>query len=184
MNFDFSQADLELKDAVRFLKEEFLHISTGRANPSLLDGVMVESYGSKQPIKNIASIGLEDARTMKITPWDRSQMQAIERALHDSQLPFSVSVSDSGVRVNIPQLTEESKKSLVKLAKEKLEDARVRVRNTRQDTMKDIEAAEKNGDFAEDQKNRYKDELQKKVDTTNNELQGLFESKEADIMKV
>lgn len=184
MSFNFTHTEQGLQDAVRFLKEEFLHISTGRANPSLLDGVVVESYGTKQPIKNIASISLEDARTMKITPWDRSQVQAIERALHDSQLPFSVSVSDGGVRVNIPQLTEESKRTLVKLAKEKLEEARVRVRNVRQEAVKEIEAGEKNGDFAEDQKNRYKDELQKKVDATNNQLQELFESKEADIMKV
>ena len=184
MSFNFSQTELDLQDALRFLKEEFLHISTGRANPSLLDGVVVESYGSKQPIKNIASIGLEDSRTMKIAPWDKSQMQAIERALHDSQLPFSVSVDDSGVRVHIPQLTEESKRSLIKLVKEKLEEARVRVRNARQETVKHIELAEKNGDFAEDDKNRYKDELQKKVDSTNQQLQTLFDTKEADIMKV
>ena len=184
MNFDFTQAEQGLQDALRFLKEEFLQISTGRANPSLLDGVLVDSYGSKQPIKNIASIGLEDARTMKISPWDKGQIQDIEHALHDSQLPFSISVDDTGIRVNIPQLTEESKKSLIKLLKEKLEAARIRVRNTRQETVKEIEAGEKNGDFAEDDKNRYKDELQKKVDSLNSQLQELFETKEADIMKV
>ena len=184
MSFNFSQTDQLLQAAVDFLKEEFLQISTGRANPSLLDAVFVESYGSRQPIKNIASISLEDARTMRISPWDKSQVQAIERAIHESQLPFSVSVDDSGIRVNIPQLTEESKTSLVKVVKEKLEDARVKVRNIRQDAMKSVEAAEKAGEFAEDQKNRYKDELQEKIDSTNAQLQKLFSSKEADIMKV
>lgn len=180
MNFDFSKAQSALNQAIEYLKQEYLQVSTGRANPNLLDGVMVESYGTRQPIKNIASITLEDARTMKITPWDKNQIQDIEKAIHESHLPFSVSVADSGVRVNIPQLTEESKKSLVKLVKEKLEDARVKVRNVRQETIKDIEQFES----SDDEKKRYKDTLQKHVDDANKNLEEVFEKKEADIMKV
>lgn len=184
MNFDFTKAKQAFSDAEAYLKKEYQQISTGRANPALLDSIMVDSYGSKQPIRNIASINLEDARTLKISPWDKGQMSAIEKALHDSGLPFSVSVDDSGVRVNIPQLTEESKKSLVKLVKEKLEEARVKVRTIRHDTMKAIDDAESRGDFAEDDKNRYKDELQKMVDASNDLLESSFTQKEKDIMSV
>jgi ribosome recycling factor len=184
MNFDFTQAKNAFQDAEAHLKQEYLQISTGRANPALLDSIMVSSYGSLQPIKNIASINLEDARTMKVTPWDRNQIKDIEKAITDSGLPFSLSVNDGGVRVHVPQMTEESKKTIIKIVKEKLEEARVRVRNVRHDTLKDIDTGEERGDFAEDAKNRYKDDLQKMVDTSNKNLEELFNKKEADIMSV
>lgn len=184
MNFDFSQAEQGFNNAVTYLKEEYLQISTGRANPGLLDGVFINSYGTRQPIKNIASISLEDARTLRIAPWDKTQIQDIEKAIHDSHIPFSVSVDEAGVRVNIPQLTQESKLSLIKLLKEKLEDARVKIRNVRQETVKRIDEAEKAGEFAEDAKKRFKEDLQKKVDQANTDLETLFEKKEADVMKV
>ena len=184
MNFDFTPTQQAFDDTLAYLKQEYLQISTGRANPGLLDGVMVDSYGSLQPIKNIASITLEDARTMKITPWDKGQVQDIERALHDSQLPFSVSVDDTGVRINIPQLTEESKLKIVKIVKEKLEDARIKVRNIRQDAIKQIDAQHKEGNFGDDMQKDFKADLQKKVDLANKQLEELFSSKEVDIMKV
>jgi ribosome recycling factor len=184
MNFDFSKTKQDLNNIFEYLKQEYLQISTGRANPTLLDGVYVESYGTKQPVKNIASINLEDARTLRIVPWDKNQIQDIEKAIHDSQLPFSVSVDDAGVRLNIPQLTQESKQSLVKLIKQKLEDARVKVRNVRHETNRAIEDAEKAGDFAEDARKRFKEELQKIVDEANKNLEELYDKKENDINKV
>ncbi len=184
MNFDFTPTQEAFSDTENYLQQEYLQISTGRANPALLDAIMIDSYGSMQPIKNVASINLEDARTMKVSPWDKGQIQDIERALHDSGLPFSISADDTGVRVNIPQLTEESKKSLLKLLKEKLEDARIKVRNIRHDAIKAIEAGEAEGNYAEDDKNRYKDELQKMVDTSNKNLEDIFANKEKDVMSV
>ncbi|MCI5050808.1 MAG: ribosome recycling factor [Candidatus Pacebacteria bacterium] len=182
--FDFTKAKEGFSDAENFLKQEYLQISTGRANPALLDGVNVESYGSFQPIKNIASINLEDARTMKVSPWDKGQIKDIEKAIVDSNLPFSLSVDDSGVRVHIPQMTEESKTKILRLVKDKLEDARIRVRNVRQDVMKLIDAGESNGDYSEDAKNNYKDDLQKMVDTANKNLEDIYANKEKDIMSV
>lgn len=184
MSFNFLPIDQEFQDAIAYLKQEYLQISTGRANPSLLDSLYIESYGSRQPIKNIASITVEDARSMKVSPWDRSHIQKIEKAIHESGMPFSLASDESGVRVHIPQLTEETRKSLVKILKDKLEDSRIKIRGIRQETIKQIDEAEKAGEFAEDAKNRYKDELQKKVDTTNDQLQSLFEAKEIDVMKV
>ena len=182
--FDFTSFDDAFKDASEYLKQEYLQISTGRANPALLDSVMVDSYGSLQPIKNIASINLDDARTMNIAPWDKGQIQDIEKALHASNLPFSVAPHDTGVRVTIPQLTEENKQSLVKLLKEKMEAARIKVRNVRQDALKAIDAGESNGDYAEDDKNRCKDELQKKVDNANKMIEEVFAAKENDLMSI
>ncbi len=184
MNFDFTQTVEAFSDAEAHLKQEYLQISTGRANPALLDSLTIDSYGSVQPIKNVASINIEDARSMKITPWDKSHVQLIEKSLHDSGLPFSVSVDDSGVRVNIPQLTEESKQGIIKLLKEKLENARVKVRNIRQDAMKGIEQGEENGDYAEDARKRAEENLQKMVDDSNKNLEELFKHKEESVMSV
>lgn len=184
MNYDFTQIKEAFADTEAYLKQEYLQISTGRANPSLLDSLNIDSYGSIQPIKNVASISLEDARTMKITPWDKSHVQLIEKSLHDSHLPFSVSVDDTGVRVHIPQLTEESKTGIIKLLKEKFENARVKIRNIRQDSIKGIEAGEKNGDYPEDATHGYKEELQKMVDISNKNLEEIFNKKEESVMSV
>ena len=182
--FDFSKAKEQFSEAAEHLKNEYMQISTGRANPALLDSVKVDSYGTLQPIRNIASINTDDARTLRITPWDKSQLKGIEKAIIDSKLPFSISVGDTSVIINIPQLTEEGKKSLVKLIKEKLESARVHIRSIRQETLKAIDEAEARGDFAEDDKKRFKDELQKMVDKANEELETIFKEKEKDIMSV
>lgn len=184
MNFDFKKATEGFSDAENHLKQEYLQISTGRANPALLDGINVESYGSFQPIKNIASITLEDARTMLVAPWDKGQIKDIEKAITDSNLPFSLSIGDTGVRVHIPQMTGESRIKILKLVKQKQEDARVRVRNVRQDTMKAIELGESNGDYSKDAENNFKEELQKKVDAANKAIEVLYEKKEKDIMSV
>lgn len=184
MNFDFTPSKGALERVQDHLKQEYLQISTGRANPALLDGINVESYGSFQPIKNIASINLEDARSMRVSPWDKSQIKAIEKAISDSDLPFSLSTDDSGIRVHIPQMTEESKKNILKIVKEKLEEARVKVRNIRHEAMGEIDQGEKEGNYAEDEKNRFKDQLQKMIDTANTELESIYSKKEKDIMSV
>jgi ribosome recycling factor len=182
--YNFTELKSELTKIEEWLKTGYSQISTGRANPALLDGVSVESYGTYQPIKNIASIATEDVRTMMITPWDKGVVKDIERALAASGLPLSVSSDGVGIRVSIPQLTTENKSSLVKLCKEKLEDARVSVRLERQKIDKDIDAREKAGDYAEDAKKRSKDELQKLIDTTNKNLEAIFTDKEKAIMTV
>jgi ribosome recycling factor len=184
MNYDLTLAKEAFVDAEAYLKQEYLQISTGRANPALLDGLSIDSYGSQQPIKNVASITIEDARSMKITPWDKNHIASIEKSIYDSKLPFSVSVDDTGVRVNIPQLTEESKREIVKMLKEKLENARVKVRNIRQDTMKEIEQGEKDGLYAEDARKRSEEELQKLVDASNKNLEDIFKAKEESVMSV
>ena len=180
MSYNFTQSNEELAAVTEWLRKDYLQISTGRANPALLDGVNVDSYGSQQPIKNIASITIEEARTLRIVPWDKGQIKDIEKAILESNLPFSVATDGEGLRASIPQFTEENKKSVVKLLKEKLEEARVRVRQIRQKVDKDIDA----GDFSDDEKHGFKDTFQKTVDATNKDLESVFDAKEADVMSV
>ncbi len=180
MAYNFSPLKQSFSEIEEWLKKEFSQISTGRANPALLDSVSVESYGSYQPVKNIASITVEEARTLRITPWDKSVIKAIETAIRDSGLPLSITSDGTGIRASVPQLTAESKLVLVKLCKEKLEEARVKVRLERQSTDKDIAEVEK----AEDDAFRAKEDLQKLVEEINSNLETLFLKKETDITSV
>lgn len=180
MSFDFSSLKTELENANEWLRKEFAGISTGRANPALLDGVLVEVYGVPQPIKNVASIGTEDARTLRISPWDKNVIKEIEKAITTSSLPFSVAVDANGLRATLPQLTTENKQAIVKIIKQKLEDARITVRQARQKTEKDIEAAK----LPKDDEFRAKNDMQKHIDEANKNLEDLFQKKEADLMAV
>lgn len=182
--YNFSDAKLEFKKIIDWLGVQYSQISTGRANPALLDSIVIEAYGAISPIKNIASVVTEDVRTLRIAPWDKSLVKDIERAIASSGLPLSTVPDSEGIRVMIPQLTTENKSSLVKLCKERLEDARVSVRLERQKIDRDIDEREKAGDYAEDAKKRSKEELQKLIDTTNSELESIFKKKEVDIMTV
>jgi ribosome recycling factor len=184
MAYNFTQTKEEFSKIEEWLKSQYTQISTGRANPALVDSVMVESYGSFSPIKNIASITVEEARVLRISPWDKGIVKDIERAIRESGLPLSVVADGNGLRASIPQLTEESKKTVVKLVKEKLEEARVSVRMERQRVDKEIDATEKEGNFSEDDKFRAKDDMQKMVDDINGRLESLFQKKEEDIMTV
>jgi ribosome recycling factor len=184
MAYTFTQTKEEFSKIEEWLKTQYTQISTGRANPALVDSVMVESYGTFQPIKSMASITVEEARVLRISPWDKNVVKDIERAIRDSGLPLSVVADGNGLRASIPQLTEESKRTVVKLVKEKLEEARVSVRLERQRVEKDIDATEKEGNFSEDDKFRAKEDLQKMVNDINGRLEDTFNKKESDIMTV
>ncbi len=179
--------DAELKkrfsDIVEWLEKEFSTIRTGQATPTLLDSVRVESYGSFLPLNQVGSVGVEDARTLRISPWDASQVKAVEKAIGDADLGLSVVTDSSGVRVIFPELTGERRQQLVKLAKSKLEDARVSVKAVRDDAMKAIDAAEKAGEMSQDDKFTQKEEVQKVVDQTNRTLEARFAENEGEIAR-
>ncbi len=168
----------EAKQAEEWLTKEYSQIHTGRASPALLDGVQVESYGAFQPLKNIASISIEDAKTLRVSPWDKSQIKDIERALHGANLGFSIAADDMGARVIIPALTTETRNQLVKIAKERLEDARITVRKARELMLNTL----KEQDLPEDTFRGAKDDLQKLVDGANTTLEALLARKEGDIL--
>ena len=179
--YDFSVFEQKIDDAREWLREEYKGVRTGRATPTLLDGIQVESYGTRMPLNQVANVGTEDARTLRVSVWDASQTKVVEKAITDANLGVGVSADEKGVRVTFPELTVERRATLVKLAKEKLEDARKRVRGAREEAWSDIQAKERDGEMSEDEKFRAKDELQKHIDTANEALETLFTKKQEEI---
>lgn len=177
---DIKAKTLETKE---WLQKEYASIRTGQASPALLDSVKVESYGSLMSLNQVGSIGIEDARTLRISPWDNSQVTAIEKAIRDADLGVSIVTDSAGLRAIFPELTIERREQLLKLAKSKLEDARIAVRALRDEAMKSIEKAEKSNEISEDEKFTQKDFIQTVIDTTNRELEQLFTSKEHELKK-
>lgn len=182
MQYNFSQFKTELKKIQDFLGKEYSQLNIGRASPMVLDSVSVESYGSHVSLKNVASISIEDPKTLRIAPWDKSQIKEIEKAVIASNLGLSVVTDDLGIRVIFPQLTTETREKLVKVSKEKLEEARITVRRERERVWKDVEIKEKEGKLTEDEKFRAKEELQKIIDETNKNLEASFEKKQKEVM--
>lgn len=178
MNDDFTK---RLAGVVDWLSKEYTSIRTGQAAPGLLDGIKVEQYGAQMPINQVGSVGIEDARTLRVSPWDAGMIQTIERAIADADLGVSVATDSAGLRVIFPELTSERRAQLLKLAKSKLEDARVSVRAARDEAIKDIEAQQKAGDISEDEKFSKKEAIQKLVDATNEKLESTYETKEKEI---
>lgn len=179
--FNFSELKENVKGVEEWLSKEFSVIRTGKATISILDFVQVEVYGSKMAIKELASITVEDAKTVRIEPWDMSVGKNIEKAINLSNLGLSVAPSEKGLRIIFPNLTSERREQFVKVVKGKLEEARVSLRGLRDKTWKTIEDKEKAGGMGEDDKFRLKEEMQKIIDDTSRKLEELAERKEADI---
>lgn len=182
MAYDFSHVQKQKESITEWLKAEYRSIQTGRATPQVLDLVHIEMYGSRTPVAHVGSITIEDPRTIRVAPWDKTIVGAIEKAINEADLGLSVSSDSDGLRVHFPALTTETRTKLVKLLKERLEEARVRVRSIREDTNKDIDAREKNSEYGEDEKRKYREDTQKYVDGTNAELEELFQKKEKEVM--
>jgi ribosome recycling factor len=182
MQYNFTKLKTDLAGIEGWLQKELGSIRTNRANPSILDGVFVESYGAAMALNQVAGITNEDPRTIRITPWDQNLIKSIEKSITVANLGVSVSVDEKGVRVAFPPLTGERRTEIVKTAKEKLEQARIQVRKHRDECVNDIEAKEKLGGMSEDEKFRFKLEAQKMVDDANKKLQTMMESKEKEIL--
>lgn len=182
MQYNFSNFRVEISRVVEFLSKEYSELNVGRASPMVLDRISVESYGSKVPLKNIASVSIEDPKTLRIGPWDKNQIKEIEKAIISSNLGLSVATDDIGIRVIFPQLTTETRKNLVKVLKEKLEEQRITVRKERERIWDDVQKLEKEGKMTEDEKFKAKEDLQKIVDDTNKSLENIFERKEKEVM--
>ena len=182
MQYNFSNFKAEIKKIEEFLSKEYSQLNIGRASPMVLDGINVESYGSFVPLKNVASVSIEDPKTLRIAPWDKTQIKGIEKAIVGSNLGLSVATDDQGIRVIFPQLTTETRQTLVRVLKEKLEESRISVRRERETVTGDIEAKEKEGKMTEDERFRAKEELQKIIDEANKNLEASFEKKEKEVM--
>lgn len=181
MAYNFTPFKEKMKHTEDWLRKEYTGIRTGQATPAILDSVTVEAYGSHTPLNQIANISIEDARTLRVTPWDASQVKDIEKAITASNLGLSLRTDETGVRASFPSLTSERRTQLIKLAKEKLEEARISIRKEREKVMKDIESQDENGSISEDEAKRNRTEVQKLVDEANKKLEEIRERKEKEI---
>jgi ribosome recycling factor len=172
-----------MSEVVVWLQKEFKQISGGTANPAVLDSVNVEAYGSYMAIAHVAAITM-DANNLKVSPFDKSQVKAVEQAIRDADLGVSLITESDGVRVIFPALTTETRAKFVKLAKEKLEEARIKVRQERNDVNSDLDAEKIAGNMSEDDCKKKKDQVQKIVDATNAELEAMYKTKEVALTKV
>ncbi len=182
MQYNFTTLKTNLSATESWLQKELSTVRTGQANPSVLDGVRVEAYGSDMPLNQVAGITTEGARTIRIVPWDQSLVKGIEKSITVANLGLSVAVDDKGVRVSFPELTGERRVEIVKMAKEKLEQAKIQVRKHRDEVNSDIDAKEKEGGMSEDEKFRFKADAQKLVDESNKKLTELMDRKEKEIL--
>lgn len=181
MAYDFKPFEKKIAEVVAHAGKELAGIRTGRAAPAILDGVQVESYGSRVGLNQVGAISVEDAKTLRVAPWDSALGKEIEKAIVAANLGLSVSSDERGVRVSFPELTAERRASLVKLSKEKVEECRARLRGLRDEVWSDIQKRQKDGAMSEDEKFRGKDEMQKRVDAANKQFDDLLTRKEKEI---
>lgn len=182
MQYNFNKLKTDLSNSEAWFQKELGTIRTNRANPAILDAIRVEAYGSDMAISGVASMTNDDPRTIRITPWDQSLVKAIEKSITVANLGVSVSVDDKGIRVSFPELTSERRTEIVKLAKEKFEQSRMQVRKHRDEVITDIDKKEKEGGMGEDEKFRFKAEVQKQVDEANKKLSDMMDKKEKEIL--
>ncbi|MFN9621891.1 MAG: ribosome recycling factor [Cyanobacteriota bacterium] len=178
--------DLEanMRKSVEATQRNFNTIRTGRANPSLLDKVVVEYYGAETPLKALATLSTPDSQTIQIQPFDAGSVSTIEKAIAMSDLGLTPNNDGKVIRINIPPLTEDRRKELCKLAAKYSEEGKVSLRNLRRDAIERIKKLEKDGDLSEDQLRDEQDKIQKVTDRFIAELEKLLAEKEAEILKV
>jgi ribosome recycling factor len=180
---DTDKFEKDLNKCIDALKEDLSQIRTGRATPELVEDISVEAYNATAPINNYANITVSDAKSIVISPWDKSILDNIVKALSEANRGFSVATEGDHVRVVLPDLTEERRKEYVKVMKDRVEDARVAVRNVRQDYMKEIDELEDEG-MSEDAADRLRDILEKMVKEYNDEIEKIKDNKEESLMTI
>ncbi len=178
------EAKKEFDIAFEHLKQEAGNLRTGRAHASLVENIIVEAYGAKSPLMQLASISVPEARTLAIQPWDKGLMKDIEQALQKSDLNLNPVVDRDMIRLNFPALTEEKRKELVKLLHQKAEACKVTIKQRREKMRDQIAADEKSGTITEDAKFRAFDDLDKVVKESHDEIKVFVDAKERDIMTI
>ena len=184
MAFDISDAKARMQGAQDALQRELGSIRTGRANPRILDRIEVEYYGAMTPLNQVASISVPEARILLITPFDKSILKDIEQAIFASDLGLTPANDGSVIRLVIPALTEETRKSLAKEVKGESEKAKVAVRNVRRDAMDDAKKALKNGDMSEDEARKLEDDIQKATDAAVKNIDSIAAEKEKELLTI
>lgn len=181
--FILDTAKESMQGTIAHLEKEFLNIRAGKATPQMLGGVFVDYYGSQTPLSQVANINIPDARTITVSPWEKSMLQPIEKAIQIANLGFNPMNNGENIIISVPPLTEERRRDLVKQAKAEAEDAKIGIRNARKEANNDIKKEEKNG-TSEDICKTAEDDIQKLTDNFIKKIDDLLAVKEAEIMKV
>jgi ribosome recycling factor len=177
-------AKTRMGKSIESLRHEMAKIRTGRAHTSLLDHVMVDYYGSDVPINQVANVNVEDARTLTVTPWEKTMVGKIEKAIMTSDLGLNPATMGLVIRVPMPALTEERRKDLVKVVRNEAENARVAIRNIRRDANNTLKSMLKDKEISEDEERRGQDEIQKLTDSHIEEVDKVLAEKEKELMEV
>lgn len=177
-------AETKMHKTLEALKVEFSHVRTGRAHTGLLDDIKVDYYGAEMPISQVANIGLADARTITVQPWDKKMVTVIEKAIRDSDLGVNPATAGDLIRLPMPPLTEERRRELTKVVKHEAENGRVAVRNIRRDAIHQLKELLKEKKISEDDERRAEDEIQKLTDRSIADIDKVLAQKEAELMAV
>ncbi|BAC13545.1 ribosome recycling factor [Oceanobacillus iheyensis] len=181
---ELKEMEQKMEQAVQALSKNLASVRAGRANPSILDSVFVDYYGASTPLNQLASVGAPEARLLTITPYDKSAIGDIEKAIQKADLGLSPSSDGNIIRINIPALTQERRKDLVKVVGKYSEEAKVQIRNIRRDTNDQLKKMEKNGDLTEDDLRGFQDDVQTSTNDYINKIDQLAKNKENEIMEV
>ena len=179
-----SDASQRMDKSVEALQHNFARIRTGRANPALLEGIMVRYYGNDTPLNQVSTVSVEDARTLVISPWEKNLLPEIAKAILRSDLGINPATSSDVVRVPLPALTEESRKELTKVARHEAEQGRVSVRNIRRDAINDLRELLKEKEITEDEERKAHDDIQKITDGHVAKIDAALEGKEAELLEI
>ncbi|MGG7175997.1 ribosome recycling factor [Clostridium paraputrificum] len=179
-----NNSEVKMQKTISVLKSDLSTMKAGRANPTMLDRIQVEYYGSLCPLSQVGNVTAPEPRVLMITPWEKSVLKDIEKAILKSDLGLNPSNDGSVIRLIIPELTEETRKNLVKNVKKTGEDAKVAVRSIRRDANEKIKALKKDSDISEDEVKKGEDDVQKKTDTYIKEIDGIITAKEKEIMSI
>jgi ribosome recycling factor len=182
---DFKKdATARMAKCVQQFQADLKKLRTGRAHPSLIENLKVDYYGTETPLQQLANIGIEDARTLVVTPWDKAAVQAVEKAVYKSDLGLTPNTAGTVIRIPLPPLTEERRRDITKVVRGDAEGARVAVRNVRRDVLQDVKEALKEKMISQDEEKKAQDEIQKLTDKHVAEIEQVLAAKEKEIMQV
>lgn len=171
----------KLAKSLEFLREKLKQIRTGRANTAIVENVQVAAYGTKMPINQLATLTIPEAKTILITPWDKANLEVISKAIQASEIGINPTVESDSIRLNLPPMTEDRRKELVKVVKDELENARISVRNERKQTL---QAIDRITDMGKDEKERLEKQVGEEVKKANDEIESIGSAKETEIMSL
>ena len=182
--FDLKIHEEKMEKAIDVLKREFSGLRTGRASTSLLDSISIEAYGSKVPLNQVSNISVPESRLLTVQVWDDSLVNTVENSIRNSNLGLNPMIEGSLIRIPIPELSEERRIEIVKIASKYSEDSKISIRNIRRDAMEKIKSLEKNKEISQDELFKFSDKIQKMTDDLIEKVETLFGNKEKDILRV